>query len=89
MFALGTSSGMLKIFSLKGYELEVHDAHDHAIIKVGLFPNKGLLVSIDFNNILKLWRLEDLDDCEIQIKIPHPNFPSRVSCLYIPSFITS
>jgi WD40 repeat protein len=65
MFVLGTSSGMLKIFSLKGYELEVHDAHDHEIIKVGLVPNKGLLVSIDSNNILKLWRLEDLDDCEI------------------------
>jgi hypothetical protein len=65
MFVLGTSSGMLKIFSLKGYELEVHDAHDNEIIKVGLVPNKGLLVSIDSNNILKLWRLEDLDDCEI------------------------
>ena len=47
MFALGTSSGMLKFFSLKGYEIEVYDAHDDPIIKVGFVPNRGLLVSID------------------------------------------
>lgn len=47
MFALGTSSGMLKLFSLKGYEIEVYDAHDDPIIKVGFVPNRGLLVSID------------------------------------------
>jgi WD40 repeat protein len=67
---------MLKIFSLKGYELEVFDAHDYEIIQVALVPNRGLLVSIDSNNILKLWTLSDLDDCEIQIKIPHTNSSS-------------
>ena len=75
---------MLKIFSLKGYELEVYDAHDHEIIKVGLVPNRGFLVSIDSNNILKLWKLSDLSDCEIMIKIPHLNSSSICSCLYIP-----
>ena len=89
MFALGTSTGMLKLFSLKGYELEVYDAHDDEILKVGFVPNKGLLVSIDSSNILKLWLLSDLDDCEIEIKIPHMNSPSCVSCLYIPQYITS
>jgi WD40 repeat protein len=89
MFALGTSAGLLKLFSLKGYELEVYDAHDDAIIKLGFVPNKGLLVSIDSENLLKLWLLSDLDDCEIEIKIPHTNSPSKVTCLYIPSIITS
>jgi WD40 repeat protein len=89
MFALGTSSGMIKLFSLKGYELEIHDAHDNAIHKLAFFPNKGFLVSIDITNLLKLWRLSDLDDCEIQLKIPEDSPNTRVSCLYIPSFITS
>lgn len=80
---------MLKLFSLKGYEVEVYDAHDDEIIKLGFVPNKGLLVSIDSGNILKLWLLSDLDDCEIEIKIPHSNNPSCVSCLYIPALITS
>ena len=65
MLALGTSSGMLKIFSLKGYELEIYDAHDDEILWVGFVPNQGLLVSIDVTNMLKLWDLEDLSNCEI------------------------
>ena len=88
MLALGTSSGMLKIFNLKGYELEVYDAHDDEIIWVAFVPNQGLLVSIDVTNMLKLWSLEDLSNCEIQIQIPHPG-NCRVSCLYVPSFLTS
>ena len=58
MLALGTSSGMLKIFSLKGYELEIYDAHDDEILWVAFVPNQGLLVSIDVTNMLKLWDLE-------------------------------
>ena len=65
MLALGTSSGTLKIFSLKGYELEVYDAHDDEISWVAFVPNQGLLVSIDVTNMLKLWDLEDLSNCEI------------------------
>jgi hypothetical protein len=86
MFALGTNSGMLKIFSLKGYEMEVHDAHDDPIVKVGFVPNKGFLVSIDNQNVFKLWKLADLDDCEIQQKIPSS---AKVTVLYVPAFITS
>ena len=86
--AMGTSTGMIKIFSLKGYELEVYDAHDDEIIWVAFVPNKGLLVSIDVTNMLKLWDLKDLSNCEIQIQIPHPG-NSRVSCLYVPSFLTT
>ena len=88
MLAMGTSTGMIKIFSLKGYELEVYDAHDDEIIWVAFVPNKGLLVSIDVTNILKLWDLKDLSNCEIQISIPHKGV-SRVSCLYVPTFLTS
>ena len=65
MFAMGTSAGMLKIVSLKGYEQEIYDAHDFEINQVGFVPNQGYLVSIDVSNMLKLWKLDDLDDCEI------------------------
>ena len=88
MFALGTSSGMIKIFSLKGYELDVYDAHDEEIRHVAFVPNQGKLVTIDVTNMLKLWDLEELSDCEVALQIPHPG-NSRVSCLYVPSFITS
>lgn len=88
MLALGTNAGMLKIFSLKGYELDIYDAHDDEIRHVGFVPNQGKLVSIDVTNMLKLWDLNDLSDCEVAIQIPHPG-NSKVSCLYIPTHITS
>ena len=65
MLAMGTSTGILKIFSLKGYEQEIYDAHDYEICHIAFVPNCGLLVSIDITNMLKLWDLEDLDDCEV------------------------
>ena len=65
MLAVGTSTGIIKIFSLKGYELEVYDAHDYEISWVAFAPNKGFLLSIDITNVLKLWDLRDLSDCEI------------------------
>ena len=91
MLAMGTSTGIIKIFSLKGYEQEIYDAHDHEICLVGFVPNKGLLVSIDVTNVLKLWDMEEgLDDCEVQICVPHPDPDNcKVSCLYIPAFLTN
>ena len=67
MLAMGTSTGIIKIFSLKGYEQEIYDAHDYEICHVAFVPNEGLLVSIDVTNMLKLWDMEDLDDCEVQL----------------------
>ena len=32
MLAMGTSTGIIKIFSLKGYEQEIYDAHDYEIL---------------------------------------------------------
>ena len=65
MLAMGTSTGIIKIFSLKGYEQEIYDAHDYEICHLTFVPNRGLLVSIDVTNMLKLWKMEDLDDCEV------------------------
>ena len=65
MLALGTTAGVIKIFSLKGYELEIYDAHDEEISWVAFVPNQGLLVSIDVTNMLKVWSLEDLSNCEV------------------------
>ena len=65
MFALGTSAGMLKMFSLKGYEQVCYDAHDFEINKLGFVPNQGFLVSIDLTNMLKIWNLRDLGDCQV------------------------
>ena len=40
--------------------------------------------------MLKLWDMEDLDDCEVQIQVPHPDQArEKVSCLYIPPFLTN
>ena len=90
MLAMGTSTGILKIFSLKGYEQEIYDAHDHEINHVAFVPNQGLLISIDISNLLKLWDMEDLDDCEVQCMVPKPNPQTyKVSCLYVPHFITN
>ena len=65
MMALGTSTGIIKIFNLKGYELEIYDAHDFEINHLAFVPNRGQLVSIDVTNMLKLWEMEDLTDCEV------------------------
>ena len=57
---------------------------------VAFVPNQGLLISVDVTNMLKLWNMEDLDDCEVQIQVPYPaKTGSKVSCLYVPSFITN
>lgn len=88
MLAVGTSLGVIKIFSLKGYEHDVTFAHDAEILWLAFVPNKGQMVSIDSTNMLKLWNLEDLDDCELQIQIPQPE-DVPVTCLYVPSFLTS
>lgn len=39
ILAMGTSTGIIKIFSLKGYEQEIYDAHDHEISLVAFVPN--------------------------------------------------
>ena len=40
--------------------------------------------------MLKLWKMEDLDDCEVQLQVPEPNPTTcKVSCLYAPPFLTN
>ena len=51
---------MIKIFSLKGYEHEIYDAHSCEIKFVAFQPNKGFLAAIDELNSISVWDLSNL-----------------------------
>jgi hypothetical protein len=72
MLALGLSSGSIKIMSLKGYEQEIYRAHESEVKRLAFIPNKGFLISVDDCLNLKLWNLQDLEECDTKIKIPEP-----------------
>jgi len=39
------------------------DAHDGEITWLQFVPNDGMLVSLDDTNLMKIWKLDDLEDC--------------------------
>ena len=88
MLAIGTSTGTIKIFSLKGYEQEIFCAHDYEINLMTFVPNKGRLISIDTQNIFKLWDLENFDDPIVECNVPEP-FECPVTSLHITPRVTS
>ena len=53
---------MIKLFSLKGYEYELYDAHPSNIRFVTFIPNQGYMASIDDTNEIRLWNLRDLTE---------------------------
>lgn len=55
MLAYGTKSGMIKVWSLKGYEYEIYEAHSESVRSLAFIPNQGLLVSIDDGNEVAVW----------------------------------
>ena len=58
IFCVGTKSGALHLFSLKGYEQSEPRAHRSSVLFTQFCPNKGILLSVDSSNILKTWLLE-------------------------------
>ena len=88
MLAVGTNNGTIKIFSLKGYEQEILDAHNDEIRLMTFVPNKGKLVSIDSMNNLKLWNLTNIEQPEAECKVPEP-IDCPVTCIHITPRVTS
>ncbi len=83
MLAVGTCDGQIKIWSLKGYEQEINQAHDASILLLQFVPNQGLLLSVDSLNILKVWNLEDLK------MLNQVDLHQEVSCFYVPEELTT
>lgn len=70
LMAYGTSTKVIKIISLKGYEFEIYEAHDVSIRFLAFVPNQGVLVSIDDSNEVRVWNLKDLTEDPLKAKIP-------------------
>ena len=89
---------MIKIISLKGYEYEIYEAHEVGIRALTFIPNEGVLISIDEENEVGLWDLQDLESEALRFYVPiiednnqgSINRKKKVlaSLLYAPSFLS-
>jgi WD40 repeat protein len=88
---MGTSTRIIKIISLKGYEFEIYEAHQAGIRLLTFIPNEGIMISVDDDNEVAVWNLKDLSADPIRVKVPQPGTSGCliVTQLYAPTFLSS
>lgn len=88
---MGTSSRIIKIISLKGYEFEIYEAHQAGIRLLTFIPNEGVMISVDDYNEVAVWNLKDLSADPIRVEVPQPGTSGGliVTQLYAPTFLSS
>ena len=92
LLAYGTSTKIIKVFSLKGYEFEIYDAHEASLRALTFIPNQGVLVSVDDNNEVAVWDLTDLENEPTRAVIPIEEgmrVAPVTTTLYAPSFLSN